>query len=58
MHTDSSGKNSQKQRGFRIFYAVTLKQFLSNVNMQDHKEFGVGKALKGIVMDWSDTKRS
>ena len=40
------------------FMPVTLKQFLSNVNMQDHKEFGVGKALKGIVMDWSDTKRS
>ena len=39
------------------FYAGAFKAIFKQCE-QYHKEFGVGKSLKGIVMDWSDTERS
>ena len=39
------------------FYASAFKAVFKQCE-QIHKEFGVGKTLKGIVMDWSYTKRS
>ena len=39
------------------FYANAFKAVFKQCQ-QDHKEFAVGKTLKGIVMDWSDTERS
>ena len=39
------------------FYANAFKAVFKQCE-QIHKEFGVGKTLKGIVMDWSYTKRS
>ena len=39
------------------FYANAFEAVFKQCQ-QDHKEFAVGKTLKGIVMDWSDTERS
>ena len=35
------------------FYSEAFKV----VCKEDHKEFGVGKSLKGIILDWSDAER-
>ena len=39
------------------FYACTFKAVFDHCK-EDHKEFAVGKTLKGIIMDWSDTERA
>ena len=39
------------------FYANAFKAVFKQCQ-EDHKGFAVGKTLKGIVMDWSDTERS
>ena len=38
------------------FYSVAFKAVFDQCK-EDHKEFGVGKTLKGIILDWSDTER-
>ena len=39
------------------FYACAFKAVFDQCK-EDHKEFAVGKTLKGIIMDWSDTERT
>ena len=38
------------------FYASAFNAAFDQCR-EDHKEFVVGKTLKGIVLDWSDTER-
>lgn len=46
----SNKENSQ-------FYANAFKAVFDQCK-EDHKEFAVGKTLKGIILDWSDTERA
>ena len=39
-----------------VSYSAAFKAVFDQCK-EDHKEFGVGKSLKGIVSDWSDAKR-
>ena len=38
------------------FYSVAFKAVFDQCK-EDHKEFSIGKTLKGIVLDWSDAER-